>query len=119
MNIKYIFIFLYLKCVTICKRIGKDVMAQEINLVKDGVIRKGVIGFSWTTFFFGFFVPLSRGDLKWVIIMIVLWISTFGIGNFILCFFYNKIYTRELLEKGYQPADDFSKKSLERIELMS
>lgn len=34
----------------------------QIKIVKDG--------FSWTTLFFGPFVPLLRGDLKWFLISI-------------------------------------------------
>ena len=28
-------------------------------------LKQAPIGFSWTNFFFGFFVPLFRGDWKW------------------------------------------------------
>ncbi len=31
---------------------------------KNGKIKKGILGFSFTTFFFGAFVPLFRGDFK-------------------------------------------------------
>lgn len=30
-------------------------MAVEINLQKGDMVKKGFLGFSWTTFFFGFF----------------------------------------------------------------
>ena len=39
-------------------------MAIKINLEKYGHKKKGFVGFSYTTFFFGFLVPLFRGDAK-------------------------------------------------------
>ena len=72
-------------------------------------------GFSWTFFFFGLFVPLIRGDLKWAAIMFVLQAIagalTFGIGSFVVslifAFVYNKIYIKGLMEKGYRPTEEF------------
>ena len=46
-------------------------MAVEINLQKGDMVKKGFLGFSWTTFFFGLFVPLFRGDWFWLVIMII------------------------------------------------
>ena len=37
-------------------------MAIEVNLEKNGHRKKGFLGFSWTAFFFNFFVPLFRLD---------------------------------------------------------
>lgn len=39
-------------------------MAKIVMLEKNGLIEKGYVGFSWTTFFFGFFVPALRFDIE-------------------------------------------------------
>ena len=84
---------------------------------ESGLMKECVTGFSWTTFFFGLFVPLVRGDLKWAAIVFVLGsiigIPTFGIGVFgvhtVFAFLYNKIYIRGLMERGFVPADETSR----------
>ncbi|HLR35876.1 MAG TPA: hypothetical protein VK071_11200 [Tissierellales bacterium] len=81
---------------------------------ESGMVKEVKIGFSWTTFFFGLFVPLIRGDLKWALIMLgiafLAGVPTMGIGsivsNIIFAFIYNKLYIRELLEKGYRPQNE-------------
>lgn len=72
-------------------------------------------GFSWTMFFFGFWVPLFRGDWKWLIIMLLLDIVglfTFGIvtkiADIVMSFLYNKLYLQDLVSNGYKPTDDAS-----------
>ena len=87
-------------------------MAQMIVLEKNGIQKKSFVGFSWTTFFFGFFVTLIIWDIKWFLIMLILSFLSFGLAQFILCFLYNKFYTVNLLEKGYSPADEFSRSIL-------
>lgn len=83
--------------------------------------RKDVkVGYSWTEFFFGFWPALFRGDWKWLLIMILVEIAlgmfTWGGGtlffNIIFGFFYNKFYTVDLLNAGFEPADDFSYNAL-------
>ncbi|CDN41403.1 MULTISPECIES: hypothetical protein [Paenibacillus] len=86
-----------------------------------GGIKDAKVGFSWTTFFFGFFPALFRGDLKWAVIMFVasvaVGIFTLGFGawvpGIIFSFIYNKMYIKELLEKGYHPADQHSQNELQ------
>ena len=39
-------------------------MSVKFQLKKDAYIKKGAVGYSYTTFFFEFFVPLFRGDGK-------------------------------------------------------
>ena len=103
-------------------------MAIEVNLEKYGHRKKGFLGFSWTAFFFNFFVPLFRGDFKGFLIfifpIIFAWLGIFFnldfdnnyiliifvipvfIVRFIFPFFYNHFYTKDLLEKGYLPPED-------------
>ncbi|MBF0787797.1 MULTISPECIES: DUF2628 domain-containing protein [unclassified Streptococcus] len=92
---------------------------MKINLVSPaGQINQAPVGFSWTAFFFGFFVPLFRKDWKWTGIMFGvglvvgtlgyrLGISYLGIGvGVVWGMLYNKLYIKELLAKGWTPATD-------------
>lgn len=92
-----------------------------------GVSKEVKVGFSWTTFFFGFIVPLVRGDVKWALIMFVLGViasvPTMGIGglvcDIIFAVIYNKIYIKDLLMKGYQPANEDAKNILAQNAIIS
>lgn len=75
-----------------------------------GKIKSSPLGFSWTTFFFGVFAPLFRGD----------WLGAFGVFcvlvaagfavspitvlviQIVVAIFYNYIYISRLLSKGYE-----------------
>jgi hypothetical protein len=78
-----------------------------------GVQKMGYFGFSWTSFFFGGFPALIRGDVGVGLGMIAVGILAgglgFGIGWFVVgmiwAFIYNKNYTTRLLEAGYKLAD--------------
>ncbi|HMB01413.1 MAG TPA: HrgC protein [Spirochaetota bacterium] len=70
--------------------------------------KKVPTGFSWTTLFFGCFVPLFRGDVLWLLVSFLLSMFTGGLFWFVFPFIYNGIYIKNLLTKGFQPADDFS-----------
>ncbi|OXS57644.1 hypothetical protein B1A99_16440 [Cohnella sp. CIP 111063] len=86
-----------------------------------GGLKQAKLGFSWTTFFFGFFPALFRGDLKWAAIMFItacaFGVFTLGFGawvpGIIFSFIYNKMYIKELLEKGYRPADEHAQSALQ------
>ena len=51
-------------------------MAIQINLEKNGYKKKAFLGFSYTTFFLNFLVPLFRGDAKRFIKFFFLWSVT-------------------------------------------
>lgn len=87
-------------------------MATKITLrhSASGVEKNAYYGFSWTTFFFGFWPALFRGD--WLVffgslvIHVVLALLTMGIGNVVfsvaMCFIYNGMHARRLLTIGYE-----------------
>ena len=114
-------------------------MAVTVNLKKGNLPKKGFVGFSWTTFFFNFFVPLFRGDFKWVGIMFATeaflplivgagmmggagvssdemlgfsFIITLLIYRIIISFIYNKFYTENLLREGFEPVGDADRTAL-------
>jgi len=68
---------------------------------RTGQIRRVPEGFSWTTLFFGIFVPLFRGDWKYFFITMLLALFTFGLSWFVIPFFYNRWYQKELFDNGF------------------
>lgn len=90
-------------------------MIISLKNTSNGLVKDVNLGFSWTTFFFGAFVPLFRSDFKWAIIMFLLGSITFGISGFIFPFIYNKIYIKEMIEKGYKPIDNYGENKLKDL----
>ena len=95
--------------------------------IDTGVIKTAPTGYSWTTFFFGFFPALFRGDLKWAVISLIAG-SVFGsftlfIGTFIydaiFAAFYNKIYIKDLMAKRFTYADEMSRQYLLRNKIIT
>lgn len=99
-------------------------------------VKTSVLGFSWTTFFFGLFVPLFRKDFKMFLPFFLIYMSLFYFApynysmidgmisfeilddsgiysklstifyfmvNILGAFFYNKLYTQGLVNKGFYP----------------
>ncbi|HWI49942.1 MAG TPA: DUF2628 domain-containing protein [Rummeliibacillus sp.] len=101
---------------------------MKVTLKNDSGLTKEVkIGFSWTTFFFGFIPALFRGDLKWAAIMFILaavaGVITAGFGAWIpglvFSFIYNKLYIKDLIEKGYGPINDEDQSILQQNQILS
>jgi hypothetical protein len=91
-------------------------MATAVRLrhPQSGIVKTGYFGFSWTSFFFGGFPALMRGDV-WIGLAVLagsLVASAFSAGllwfvvGLIWAFIYNKRYTLGLLEQGYVFDDD-------------
>ena len=78
-------------------------MARKVALLhpQTGLMKSGFYGFSWTFLFFGWFVPLFRGELLIALLHFTITVITIGLWQIIFAFLYNKQYTSRLLEKGY------------------
>lgn len=78
------------------------------------------VGFSWTYLFFSFFVSLFRKDWKWLGISLLVAILTNAVDmiylnwiySLVMAFFYNKIYAKELVGKGFKGATEQENKTL-------
>jgi len=82
-----------------------------------GLVKKGFVGFSWTTLFFGGFPALFRGDIVVGLVVILINFFTVGIAGLIWAFIYNKNYTSKLIEAGYQFADGEALNALARAKV--
>lgn len=90
-------------------------MATAVNMrhKATGLTKTGYVGFSWTTFFWGFLPALFRGDFLTAIVLFlalpIVSALTAGIGGLVIliawAFMYNKHYTTKLIEKGYEFCD--------------
>ena len=67
-----------------------------------GQMKEAPVGCSWTTFFFGFFPALFRGDFKWAIIIFLLALITVGLSGLVFMFIYNKLYIKDLIADGFK-----------------
>ena len=78
-------------------------MAKRVQLIQPetGLMKSGYYGFSWTFLFFGWFVPIFRGELLIGLLHFVITVVTFGLWQVIIAFLYNKQYMTRMLEKGY------------------
>ena len=67
----------------------------------NGLTKTGYFGYSWTYLFFGWFVPLIRGELGVAALHLLFTMVTLGFWQLIVSFLYNKHYMTRMLEKGY------------------
>ena len=106
-------------------------MAIKVKLEKDGFIKDGFVGYSWTSLFFNVWVPASRLDFDGFIIFFIVYLIetilpafimitlirtqninnfssvsilqfSFYIVNIIVGFLYNKYYTQKMLKNGWK-----------------
>ncbi|WP_196240189.1 hypothetical protein [Alsobacter soli] len=84
-------------------KFGFNVGAKKLVLKnpRTGQMKIGFYGFSWTYFFFGFLVPLIRGELGVAALHLLFSVVTFGLWQLIVSFLYNKQYTQRLVSQGY------------------
>jgi hypothetical protein len=67
----------------------------------NGIEKVGDYGYSWTYLFFGWFVPLFRGEAGVAAAHLLFTVVTLGVWQIVGSFIYNKQHLTRLLEKGY------------------
>ena len=86
----------------------------SVTHTDSGVTKYGFVGYCWTYFFFGFFVPIFRGEIGIGLLHLVFSIITFGIFQLVMLFLYNKNYTTRLLLSGWTLSDNKDKSATAR-----
>ena len=78
-------------------------MATRIHIKHEasGMTKEGYYGFSWTYLFFGWFVPVIRGEVGVGALHILFTMCTLGLWQLIVCFLYNKQYMTRMLTAGW------------------
>jgi hypothetical protein len=100
--------------------LGIFVFKQKPILLKhkDSGIRKTArLGWSWTYYYFGFLVPIFRGEITIAVLHLVITIFTLGLFQIIWSFLYNKQHMTRLLTSGWILSDsleveEFAKRKL-------
>ena len=77
-----------------------------------GLTRKGYVGFSWTYLFFGWFVPLFRGELAVAALHLLFTLVTGGVWQLIVCFLYNRQYMIRMLTSGWVLSDSEARNAM-------
>ena len=78
-------------------------MASQIYIrhEQSGITKNGHYGFSWTYLFWGWLVPIIRGEVGIGALHLLFSIFTLGIWQIIVCFLYNKQYMTRMLTTGW------------------
>lgn len=92
---------------------------QKINIrhKESGIGKNCFVGYSWTYFFFGFFVPIFRGEIAIGIFHLIFSIVTFGLFQLVMPFLYNKQYSTRLLTDGWELSDTEEKNTLAKTKI--
>ena len=84
---------------------------------QSNLVQSGYVGYSWTYLFFGWFVPLFRGELGVAALHFLFSAVTFGLWQLIVSFLYNKQYMTRKLLSGWVLADTPEKNLLASVKL--
>ena len=89
----------------------------QIKHPATGLTQQAYYGYSWTFLFFGFLVPLIRGETLKAALHFFLGMCSLCLFNIVYSFFYNKHYmTRKLLD-GWVLADTPERNAMCEAEL--
>ena len=89
----------------------------KVKHMKSGVEKYCHAGYSWTYFFFGFFVPIFRGEISIGVFHLIFSIITFGLFQLVMPFLYNKQSSIRLLTNGWELNDIEENNTLARVRI--
>lgn len=78
----------------------KQIPVDLVNK-QSGLPKTGRVGWSWTYFYIGFFVPLVRGEIGIAVLHFILNAITLGLSQLILSFLYNRQQLSRLMSNGW------------------
>ena len=84
---------------------------------ESGINKNGFVGYCWTYFFFGFFVPIFRGEISIGVFHLIFSLLTFGLFQLVMPFLYNKQYSTRLLTNGWELNDTDERNELARLKI--
>lgn len=82
-----------------------------------GITKHAYLGWSWTYLYFGFLVPVIRGELLIAVLHAIISFLTFGLFQVIWSFLYNRQQMTRLLTDGWELADDEATNAYARSKL--
>jgi len=89
----------------------------KIKHQKSGIEKNCFVGYAWTYFIFGFFVPIFRGEILIGVLHLIFSILTFGVFQIVMPFLYNKHYSTRLLTDGWKLADTEENNNLAKVKI--
>lgn len=78
---------------------------KKIMIHSSGVKKKIKVGFSWTTFFFGWIPSACRGDFVSALKIFFIGIITLGVYRAVKCFSINRDYEKYLKLRGFEEGE--------------
>ena len=77
---------------------------KPVHLIhkESGLVKKGYLGYSWSYLFFGWFVPIFRGELGVGLLDLAITLFSAGLSQLIFPFIYNRQHMTRLLLSGWQ-----------------
>ena len=89
--------------------VGTGIMGLQkgikIRHKESGMEKKCYVGYSWTYYFFGFLVPITRGEISRGLFHLLFSLVTVGIFQLVMPFLYNKQASTRLLTSGWELHD--------------
>ena len=89
----------------------------KIKHQESGIEKNCFVGYAWTYFIFGFFVPIFRGEILIGVLHLIFSILTVGVFQIVMPFLYNKHYSTRFLTDGWKLADTEENNNLAKVKI--